>query len=68
VTTKVDLDDIVTAVDIARRLEVSKQRVHKLAERPDFPPPLRRIGNYDVWSWKAVEAWNQRRLAPKVDA
>lgn len=51
------LDELVTGGDIAKRLGVSRQRVHQLREKPDFPRPIGRIGNALVWRWADVEEW-----------
>ena len=42
---------------IARRLGLSRQRVHILAERDDFPAPAHELDNGRVWAADAVEAW-----------
>lgn len=54
---KEDLQDLVTGGEIARRLGISRERVRQLAQRPDFPPPLGRLGSANVWGWKAVDEW-----------
>ena len=59
-TPKVELEDLVTGAEIGRRLRLSTQRVHQLAEREDFPRPLGRVGNSLVWRWADVSAWDAR--------
>jgi len=49
--------ELVIAVDIARRLGISSQRVNVLASGPGFPKPLGRLGRSAVWRWSAVERW-----------
>lgn len=59
-----ELEDLVTGAEVGRRLGVSTQRVHQLAERDDFPAPLGRVGNSVVWRWADVEAWNANTDRP----
>lgn len=54
---RVDLEELVTAADIGRRLGVSRQRASQLADREDFPTPLGRVGNYTVFRWRDIERW-----------
>lgn len=54
-----ELDDLVTGAEIGRRLGLSTQRVHQLAERPDFPAALGHVGNSVVWRWADVQQWNE---------
>ena len=56
---KVDLDELVGTVEIAARLGVKRpQVVHDWRRRyPEFPQPVRRFGQYDVWLWPEVAAW-----------
>jgi hypothetical protein len=49
--------ELVIAVDIARRLGVSPQRVNVLASGPGFPNPLGKLGRSAVWRWSSVERW-----------
>jgi predicted DNA-binding transcriptional regulator AlpA len=49
--------DLVIAVDIARRLGISPQRVNVLAAAPGFPTPLGKLGRSSVWRWSSVERW-----------
>jgi prophage regulatory protein len=48
---------LVSRVEIADMLGVSKQRVHQLIQREDFPAPLAQLGIGDVWEREAVETW-----------
>ena len=49
--------DLVTGGEIARRLGVSRERVRQLAQRPDFPAPIGRLGQANIWGWAAVDEW-----------
>lgn len=49
------------AVEVARRLGVSRQRVHQLASRPDFPVPAAELASGKVWESEAIEAWRRQR-------
>ncbi|MDQ3379512.1 MAG: DNA-binding protein [Actinomycetota bacterium] len=58
--------ELVIAADIAERLRISRARVSVLANRPDFPRPVGRLGRSDVWLWTSVERWSRHtgRLNP----
>ena len=49
--------DLVIAVDIAKRLGISPQRVNVLATGPGFPKPLGKLGRSLVWRWSSIERW-----------
>lgn len=49
--------ELVIAVDIAKRLNVSPQRVYVLASGPGFPKPIGMLGRSAVWRWSSVERW-----------
>lgn len=49
--------ELVIAVDIAKRLGLSAQRVYVLASSPGFPKPLGILGRSSVWRWSSVERW-----------
>lgn len=49
--------ELVIAVDIAKRLGISPQRVNVLAAGPGFPKPLGKLGRSSVWQWSTVERW-----------
>jgi predicted DNA-binding transcriptional regulator AlpA len=49
--------DLVIAVDIAKRLGISPQRVNVLATGPSFPTPLGKLGRSSVWRWSSVDRW-----------
>jgi predicted DNA-binding transcriptional regulator AlpA len=49
--------ELVIAVDIAKRLGISPQRVYVLAAGPGFPKALGTLGRSAVWRWSTVERW-----------
>jgi predicted DNA-binding transcriptional regulator AlpA len=49
--------ELVIAVDIAKRLGISAQRVYVLASGPGFPQPVGTLGRSAVWRWSSVERW-----------
>lgn len=49
--------ELVIAVDIAKRLRISPQRVNVLAAGPGFPKPIGKLGRSTVWRWSAIERW-----------
>jgi len=49
--------ELVIAVDIAKRLGLSPQRVNVLASGPAFPKPLGKLGRSSVWQWSTIERW-----------
>src|SRR2546426_371242 len=62
-----ELDDLVTGADVARRLGVSRERIRQLAERDIFPDPIGRLGNYVVWRWTDIDAWDIRNRSVHFD-
>lgn len=61
-----ELEDLVTGGEIAKRLHMSRARVHQLAARPDFPQPLGRVGQSKVWKWSDIRAWLPQVGRPPV--
>ena len=67
--TNIDLSQLVTSAEIARMLDVSRQRVSELVVRDDFPKPVGQVGRSSVWlagdvkAW--VRTWNRRGARPK---
>ncbi len=49
--------ELVIAVDIAKRLGISAQRVNVLATGPGFPKPIGKLGRSSVWRWSGIERW-----------
>lgn len=58
-----DPGSLVGVVEAAAILEVSKQRVAQLSQRPDFPPPVDRLRATPVWRSEEIRAyaWSRRR-------
>ena len=50
---------------IARRLGMSRQRAHKLADRGDFPAPVHDLPTGRLWRESDVERWVARH--PRYD-
>ena len=55
--------ELVLSAEIARRLNVSRERVRQWAANPrlEFPLPVARVGRSDVWEWPQVALWAERR-------
>jgi predicted DNA-binding transcriptional regulator AlpA len=49
--------ELVIAVDVAKRLGISAQRVNVLATGAGFPKPLGKLGRSSVWRWSSIERW-----------
>ena len=49
--------ELVIAVDIAKRLGISPQRVNVLAAGHGFPKPIGKLGRSAVWQWSSIERW-----------
>lgn len=45
------------ANEVAELLGVSRQRVAKLRERPDFPEPIGAVSGRSIWDLDAIQAW-----------
>jgi predicted DNA-binding transcriptional regulator AlpA len=60
--------ELVIATDIARRLDISPQRVYVLASGPGFPKPLGMLGRSAVWRWSSVERWARETGRLPADA
>ena len=50
---------LVGTAEVADMLGVSQQRVHQLAQREDFPPPVVILseGSRRIWERAAIERW-----------
>jgi predicted DNA-binding transcriptional regulator AlpA len=59
VARKVDVNDLVSAEEIAERLDLSHaQNVSVWARRhADFPAPVKKLRRAAIWDWAEVEAW-----------
>ncbi|WP_024877712.1 hypothetical protein [Saccharomonospora piscinae] len=65
--------ELVSAVEAAEILQVSRQRVHELAKsRPDFPAPLYELRTGPLWKRDAIESfdrrWVRRPGRPRIKA
>jgi predicted DNA-binding transcriptional regulator AlpA len=50
--------DLVDVPGIAKMLGgVSRQRVHQLAQRPDFPKPIATLSVGKIWNRTDIERW-----------
>lgn len=58
---RVEPDDLVSAADIARRADVSREATRKWIDGArgggGFPTPVASVGRSPVWSWCEVAAW-----------
>lgn len=48
--------------EVAEALGVSRQRVSRLRDRPDFPDPIGELAQGAIWDLDAVRAWNDSGL------
>lgn len=65
--TTAGLSEFVTGADVARRLNLTRERIRQMAESGALPPPAGRVGNYVVWRWRDVESFLQPRLEDGAD-
>jgi prophage regulatory protein len=56
--------DLVSAFEIRNRLDVNRQRVYQLTQRPDFPAPIATLGIGHIWLRSEVEAWIAEHRPP----
>lgn len=49
--------DLVGTAEIAELLDVSRQRVHQLVTRPDFPKPIAKLAAGMIWERLDVQRW-----------
>ena len=60
----VNLEELVTATDIAERTKMSHaNHVHRLVRRPDFPREVGKVGKSRVWYLADVLAWLEQHSA-----
>lgn len=52
-----DREELLSGSDIARRLGITRQRVHQLSLRGRFPRPLVAFGTVTVWRWGDISDW-----------
>lgn len=65
-----DLEDLISASDVARMCGVSREAVSNWLQRaPEgFPGPIHHIGSRPVFSRKAIIAWAEPRIADQERA
>jgi prophage regulatory protein len=56
---------LVGAHEIRDLLGVSRQRVYQLAARPDFPAPVAKLAQGNIWALEDVEAWIKVQRPPR---
>lgn len=55
-------NEYVSQAEIARRLRISRARVHQLAKRSDFPAPVQPNGRRgSLYRWGEIREWQERR-------
>jgi predicted DNA-binding transcriptional regulator AlpA len=55
---KVDVDNLVDAIEIAERLGLERTAVHNWRRRDtNFPQPVAQLRQTPVWDWTDVERW-----------
>lgn len=56
---KIDVDFLVSAAEIAQRLNVKRPHlVHDWRRRyPDFPQPIVELTGILIWDWREVSEW-----------
>ena len=57
----VEFDDLLCLSDIARLLEVSRQRATQLYQRQKLPPPIGKKGETVLWQKSDIINWNDKR-------
>lgn len=55
------MDGYLTTEQLAARLGVKRQTVHKYRVRGDIPPPDQYAGRTPLWSAANVEKWAEQR-------
>ena len=59
-----NLPDLVGVDEVAKMLDVSKQRASELAKHPDFPKPIARLASGPVWKKATIarhaRTWDRR--------
>ena len=62
------MEPLVSRVEIAQMLGVTRQRVHQLLKRKDFPEPVAELGIGDVWLRADILDWaGKTGRTPDVD-
>jgi prophage regulatory protein len=57
--------ELMGTAEIAAMLGISRQRVLKLAEKPDFPRPLAVLSMGKVWLGSDIRTWAGPRAAKR---
>ncbi|MDQ4089351.1 MAG: hypothetical protein M3163_03485, partial [Actinomycetota bacterium] len=58
---KVDVEELVGAAEIGRRMGAAARTVHAWRRRhTDFPEPVAELSAALVWAWPDVEAWAKK--------
>jgi len=67
VPTKVDISDLVSAVEVAERLGLPRsQIVHGWARRySDLPKPIAELAIGKIWVWPDIENWALAENRPR---
>ncbi len=55
------IPELLGAAEVAQRIGVSRQRVAKLREKPDFPHPWVELAAGPVWLTQAIDRWIEDR-------
>jgi prophage regulatory protein len=56
--------DLMGAQEVAELLGISRQRVHQLAERADFPAPVAVLAAGKIWLGEDVRRWAATHRRP----
>jgi len=59
--------ELMATQEIAEFLGVTRQRVHQLTERRDFPAPYVVLAVGRIWRGEDIRAWAAQRRADLVD-
>jgi predicted DNA-binding transcriptional regulator AlpA len=54
-----DVDQLAGVAEVAQLLGVSRQQVHRLAAREDFPTPVAVLASGRIWLLRDVERWGR---------
>lgn len=62
---RVEVEDLVTGAEIARRLGWTRERIRQLTKLDGFPEPVGRAGVAILWRWSAIERWAEAFAASR---
>jgi hypothetical protein len=54
-----DAGGLVTQAEMAKRWNISRQRIQELVAMPGFPKPVNPGDRYKLYAWFEVEAWRK---------